>query len=571
MLSLGKNGLQSQAIKLMSKTQPPPVVLVADDQPSATLMLQRVFEYEGYQVVSVHDGLTALESATSILPDLILLDINMPSMNGFDVLKRLREIPATASIPTILITAMGEWPDIVQGLQLGADDYVRKPFHPRELLARAQSKMKARKLEDTLQRRTQDLEALLRVSEALNQRYPIADLLELIVFLVIDLLPGDVGAIYKLDDKGKVIASHVMSRANLPNRDEAEIEAIVRHLQQAQSVQQFLDENRSVLWPDDVTAPKELPPHGIATPMRYADTGVVQAVLLITGQAAYDSHHLQLLDGIGRQANLALRNAELYEIQEKYALHLKDMVDERTRELQSTQRMLIRSEKLASVGRLAASIAHEINNPLMPIKILLDDMLEDIQNGIPADAYAIEKTLESVERIRRVVDKLLEFTGKSPSKHQDSQQLDVNRIIQNVFDLVRKTFEQEGKTITLDLGKLPLIYGDKDGLEQVFMNMALNACEAMTKGGTLHITSTVKADHVVVIFSDTGCGIPHDIIETIFEPFFSTKDDGNGLGLFVSYGIIQNHQGNIEVMSEVNKGTTFSVSLPLTDKALAQA
>jgi two-component system NtrC family sensor kinase len=277
------------------------------------------------------------------------------------------------------------------------------------------------------------------------------------------------------------------------------------------------------------------------------------------------------LEGIGRQANLALRNAELYEIQEKYALHLKDMVDERTRELQSTQRMLIRSEKLASVGRLAASIAHEINNPLMPIKILLDDMLEDIQSGIPADAYAIEKTLESVERIRRVVDKLLEFTGKSPSKQQDSQQLDANRIIQNVSDLVRKTFEQEGKTITTELGEIPLIYGDKDGLEQVFMNMALNACEAMTKGGTLHIISALKDDHIVVTFSDTGCGIPHDIIETIFEPFFSTKDDGNGLGLFVSYGIIQNHQGNIEVTSEVDKGTTFSVSLPLTDKALAQA
>lgn len=555
----------------MSKIPTPPVVLVADDQPSATLMLQRVFEYEGYQVVSVHDGLTALESATSILPDLILLDINMPSMNGFDVLKRLREMPATASIPTILITAMGEWPDIVQGLQLGADDYVRKPFHPRELLARAQSKMKARKLEDTLQRRTQDLEALLRVSEALNQRYPIADLLELIVFLVIDLLPGDAAAIYKLDDKGKAIASQVMLRANLPDQDEKGIAAAVAYLQQGQVVKQFLAENRSVLWPEDVPVPKSLPPHGIATPMRYADTGVVQAILLIAGQKAYDSHHLQLLEGIGRQANLALRNAELYEIQEKYALHLKDMVDERTRELQSTQRMLIRSEKLASVGRLAASIAHEINNPLMPIKILLDDMLEDIQSGIPADAYAIEKTLESVERIRRVVDKLLEFTGKSPSKQQDSQQLDANRIIQNVSDLVRKTFEQEGKTITTELGEIPLIYGDKDGLEQVFMNMALNACEAMTKGGTLHIISALKDDHIVVTFSDTGCGIPHDIIETIFEPFFSTKDDGNGLGLFVSYGIIQNHQGNIEVTSEVDKGTTFSVSLPLTDKALAQA
>lgn len=554
----------------MIKNHNPPLVLVADDQPSATLMLQRVFEYEGYQVTSVHDGIAAFESAHALLPDLILLDINMPGMNGFEVLKKLRETPTTASIPTILITAMGEWPDIVQGLTLGADDYVRKPFHPRELLARAESKMKARKLEETLQRRTQDLEALLRISEALNQHHQINELLELIVFLLIDLLPGDMAAIYKLDEQGKLVAWRSTARANLTEAPDVDIEAIIKQIDHNKLVAQLLQENRPILWPGELTLIPELP-NGIATLMRYSDTGVVNGILLIAGHRTLDDQHLQLLEGIGTQGNLALRNAELYEIQAQHALQLQEKVEERTRELQSTQRMLIRSEKLASVGRLAASIAHEINNPLMPIKIILDDMLEDVRAGMKVDPNAIDKTLESVERIRRVVEKLLEFTGKSPMKHQDAQKLDVNRIIQNVADLVRKTFEQDGKVLTLDLEPLPVIYGDKDGLEQVFLNLALNACEAMEKGGKLHIRSWVENDNEVITFTDNGSGIPADIIDNIFEPFMSTKEDGNGLGLFVSYGTIQNHKGFIEVVSEVNKGTTFTVTLPMTDKAMSKA
>lgn len=557
--------------KVMVKNHIPPLVLVADDQPSATLMLQRVFEYEGYQVTSVHDGLSAYDSANTLLPDLILLDVNMPGMSGFEVLRKLRENPATASIPTILITALGEWPDIVQGLTLGADDYVRKPFHPRELLARAESKMRARKLEESLQRRTQDLSALLRASEALNQHLEIDELLDLIVFLLIDLLPGDVAVVYRLNDEGGILASRSAVRAHHENNPPENIWEQLNALDQQQIVAQLLAAYQAVLWPDAERPALDLPGYGIATMLRYTATEAVQGILMVAGQQPYDAYHLQLLEGIATQANLALRNAELYEIQANYALHLKDMVEERTKELQSTQHMLIRSEKLASVGRLAASIAHEINNPLMPIKLNLDGMLEDVNAGVGVDETAIEKTLESVERIRRVVDKLLEFTGKSPTKQQERRQLDVNRILQNVVDLVRKTFEQEGKTVQLDLTDLPLVYGDKDGLEQVFINLALNACEAMSKGGKLHITSALRDNQLVITFADTGSGIPQDIIERIFEPFVSTKEDGSGLGLFVSYGIIQNHKGLIEVSSTVDQGTTFTIILPLADLIAAKA
>ncbi|PJF37688.1 MAG: hypothetical protein CUN55_20805, partial [Phototrophicales bacterium] len=113
-------------------------------------------------------------------------DVMMPGIDGLEVLSRLRESPVTAGLPTILITAKNEPSDIAHGLQLGADDYIPKPFHPNELLARAESKIQARKLEMTLQRRTQELEALLRVSEELNQHLEVDELLELLLYLVLD-------------------------------------------------------------------------------------------------------------------------------------------------------------------------------------------------------------------------------------------------------------------------------------------------------------------------------------------------------------------------------------------------
>jgi signal transduction histidine kinase len=225
--------------------------------------------------------------------------------------------------------------------------------------------------------------------------------------------------------------------------------------------------------------------------------------------------------------------------------------------------MLIRSEKLASIGHLAASIAHEINNPLQPIRNILDDMSEDIQHQRPIDAQDIAILQESVERIRRIVSQLLEFTGKRSTGDTNVQLLDISRVIEGIVTLNRKFLEREHVTVVTDLPALPPVYGNKDQLEQVFMNLALNAQAAMEGGGTLTIRTRVEGNNLVAEFADNGCGIPADKIDKIFDPFYSTKPNGTGLGLFVSYGIVQSHHGNIEVQSEMNTGSTFTVRLPV--------
>jgi len=529
------------------------LILVADDVLPTTVMLERVFEFEGYDVQSVYDGISAIESAKTLLPDLILLDVNMPGMNGFEVLRRLREDAKTASIPTILITAMGELSDVVQGLNLGADDYLRKPFNSQELLARAKSKIRARKLEESLQHRTRELEVLLRVSEELNQHLEVAELLDFILYLVIDMLPCKIAAIYHLDDDLLVDAFRAQ-------RNDGTL--IIPDLDGQELVDQILQHPEPFYWSQNAFIPNYST--GMITPLQYG--GELRGILLVasdTETTHYDENDLRLLNGIGRSASLAIRNAELYEIQLNYATHLEDMVHSRTRELESAQQMLIQSEKLASVGRLAASVAHEVKNPLFPIRINLEGMLEDVRAGLNVDEGDIERTLESVDRIKSIVDRLLGFTGNWQVNASDTQAVDVNQIIEDIVQLNQKFFEQENIHVRRELNEVPSIRGQKYQLEHVFMNLALNAKDAMPNGGELTIKSCIEKKKIKVVIEDTGTGIPNNLIDKIFEPFVSTKENGNGLGLFISYGIVEKHHGKIDVKSELGKGTQFTVTFPL--------
>ncbi len=535
----------------MAVKHQPPLVLVADDEVNTTIMIQRIFEREGYQVARYNDGLTALQAAQDLVPDLILLDIRMPGIDGFNVLQKLRDNPITAQIPTILVTANAREPaDVARGMHLGADDYIYKPFAPQELVARAQSKMRARQLEDALQRRTQELEALLRVGEELNQHLEGAELQRVVLDLVLQMLPGDVAGIYQLDEEYELI-SHQLQRKPGIN--------ISGLIDSNEILYRFLPAPTASKWPDQPALVDSFAA-GMAVPLRHGDQ-LLGLLVVLSQTETFDESHLRLFKGIGRQAALALRNALLHEIQVNYGLHLEDMVAARTAELQSAQQMLVRSEKLASIGHLAANIAHEINNPLQPITVTLDDMVENVQHHQPVDIRGIEIIQESVERIRRIVSQLLEFTGKR-NMGPDLQIIDIGNILERIRDLNRKFFEKERMTLELDAPALPPIYGSKDQLEQVFMNLTLNAQAAMKAGGKLVIRAFPNGSDIVIEFTDNGCGIPTSQIDKIFDPFFSTKPNGTGLGLFVTYGIIQGHHGSIEVHSKVNAGSTFTLRLP---------
>ncbi len=247
----------------------------------------------------------------------------------------------------------------------------------------------------------------------------------------------------------------------------------------------------------------------------------------------------------------------------------------KVRELERTQleKQLFESEKLAATGRLAASIAHEINNPLEAIKNSLY-LLSTKFEGDPEDRRFLEIANRETERVSAIIQQMLGFYRPSLALAPVS----VNAIIEDILALMEKQLQKQRIHVARHLGAgLPMVMGHGDQLKQVFLNMVLNNQDAMPRGGTLTIRTYVADEEedpvderkmVNVEFSDTGTGIAPEILPHIFEPFFTTKaEKGTGLGLWVSFGIIQSHNGHISVKSRPDRGVTFSISLPVAAQA----
>jgi signal transduction histidine kinase len=240
--------------------------------------------------------------------------------------------------------------------------------------------------------------------------------------------------------------------------------------------------------------------------------------------------------------------------------------------LKDTQEQLIHSEKLASIGTLAAGVAHEINNPLDGIQNCIRSILQEPDDKKKAGHY-LGLIQEGLNRIENIVRKLLDFARPSELKMEYMQ---VNDLLGNSLELVAHRFNNPGIKLNKDFaGNLPLYRGDSHYLQQVFLNIILNALDAMPAGGALTVKTSLAQNapggvslpntRIEVAVSDTGCGIPQENLSKIFDPFFTTKGvgEGTGLGLAVCTGIIKEHRGEIKVKSAVGKGSTFTVLLPV--------
>ncbi|NMB77005.1 MAG: HAMP domain-containing protein [Myxococcales bacterium] len=240
---------------------------------------------------------------------------------------------------------------------------------------------------------------------------------------------------------------------------------------------------------------------------------------------------------------------------------MAEAIARREAELERMTRAQIgQSEKLASIGRLAAGIAHEINNPLTGVLTFAHLLRE--KTHLEGDRGDLDVIIRETTRVREIVRGLLDFARESPSRQEI---LDLNSVIRATLKLVRSQKEFSRVVIQEALADvLPSVRGDRNQLQQVLLNLSLNACEAMPQGGTLSVRSFNDGARVAFSVADTGCGIRPEHMEKIFEPFFTTKPigKGTGLGLSVSYGIVQQHRGSIEVHSELERGTVFTVYLP---------
>jgi two-component system, NtrC family, sensor kinase len=234
------------------------------------------------------------------------------------------------------------------------------------------------------------------------------------------------------------------------------------------------------------------------------------------------------------------------------------------REKLKLEKQLLRSEKLSSLGKLSAGIAHEINQPLTGILTFAHLLLKKFKDD-EATRKDLEIIVRETTRIRGIVQGILDFAREMPMQKKPMR---VEQVLDRTLEIVVRQQRFFGIALVREYGQdVPEIVIDANLLEQVFMNIILNALEAMRGAGVLTVRTRRDKESVEIDFKDTGTGMPEEMIDKIFDPFFTTKDSsegmGMGLGLAVSYGIVKNHNGDILVQSKPGEGTTFTIKLPL--------
>ncbi len=293
---------------------------------------------------------------------------------------------------------------------------------------------------------------------------------------------------------------------------------------------------------------------GLMVPLIYQTR--LSGLLLVSDKVSGREFHgddMEFLSILGNQISVAIENARLYDAEKKA-----------TEQLRAAQQQLVDSERLAALGEMSAKVAHEINNPLGIIKNYLLLIKRSIRDNVQGQNYT-DVVSQEISRIARIVRELLDFhrpTGLA------LEQTDVASVIDEVLLLM----EQQCGKYKIELVRrfdpnCPPVEASPEHLKQVFLNLIINACDAMPDGGTLEISVKTIENDLSIRFSDSGPGIPIDLLPRIFEPFFSTKesDKGSGLGLSVCYGIIKKHRGSITYRN-TDSGGCFEILLPTGGK-----
>ncbi len=288
----------------------------------------------------------------------------------------------------------------------------------------------------------------------------------------------------------------------------------------------------------------------LSVPLRFQDEVIGVINVQTKEPRTFEKHERHLLKTIAHQVSGSLRNARLYE-----------RVLSAKRELEQTQERLVQSEKMAALGRLATTLSHELRNPLAGLKGASQLLLKKTDELDERKQY-VNLILDEVERLGRIVEDLFHFARPRVLRYE---MVDANKIINDV--LLLNTHDQVLMNITVRkrLSKLPMIMADSDKFKQVVVNIILNAMDAMSEGGELIVSSGVirnepeGKDIATFQFRDTGYGIPEDVMGHIFEPFYTTKPRGVGLGLSVCKAIIEEHCGRISISTNNTTGDSTGI------------
>ena len=503
--------------------QPAARLLVVDDDEGNRDILRRQLNRQGYSVEAAAGGAEALRRLAQTTFDLVLLDIVMPGMDGYQVLAEIKTDPRVGGVPVIVISALDEMQSVARCIEMGADDFVSKPFDRVILKAR--------------------IGALLRRREAEREVTHLADRLRL-------LLESTSEGIFGLDREGHCTFINAAAVKMLGySREELlgqSIHALVHYRRRNGSP-----------FPESECPMNRAAREGAAS--RIGDD--------------------MLLDAEGRElpveysANPIVRDGQI-----EGAVIMFSDISERQR----TEEKFRETAKLESLGVLAGGVAHDFNNLLTGI-LGNASLVLDSPDLAERDREKLEYVVTASERAADLTRQMLAYAGKG---RYETRAVELSSLVRETADLMHTLLPKTVHIRTDLAADLPWIEADPSQLQQVIMNLVINAGEAIGEphSGTVAVQTSecilTEADVaafdrgevapgpcIMLEVSDTGCGMPPEVLARIFDPFFTTKFTGRGLGLAAVLGIIKSHRGTIQVQSAVGQGSRFRVYLPATAKA----
>jgi signal transduction histidine kinase len=537
------------------------LILIVDDDRTVVRLCQRLLERAGYQVLAVTDPLEGIRLLAQREIDLLITDIRMPVMDGFELISQAKQMHP--DLPVLVMTGFASVDNAIQALHRGVDGLILKPFENTSDLVQSTQQV----LEESRQRRDaarlQALRPLFNVSERLLAETSPQLLEKLILDTIFEFFQAGFAGIYRMNEQNACV--EVVRTTAV---EASPVDMVIQQQLLQEAVKNSTPSLLSISGPDRaLLAGSVLEEIGwesvIVVPVTRNNTQFVLCASRPLGAAPFVQADLEMLVILGRQAAVALENARLYSDLRSYVQRIEE-----------SQRALIQAEKMAAVGRLVASLAHEINNPLQAVRNCLHLAA---RKGLESDQrmqYLLMTDAE-LERLVLTVRRMLDFYRPSGV---DKQKVDIQLLVDQVLALLGVQLRDQAIQVHVSYhGENQALMVVPDQIQQVIFNLLINSMDAMEEVeqiGTPHPLSLPakqlwidvyhEPDAVRILIEDSGSGIPLADRERVFEPFVSTKPHGTGLGLAVSYGIIEKHQGNLSIVDpRFGKGACFEIILPL--------
>jgi PAS domain S-box-containing protein len=505
-------------------------IVVIDDEADIREVLTIALQDAGYHVKTAPDGHSGIQLIEAFSPQIVITDIRMPGISGLEVLASVKQKSPETEV--IVATAFGEMDLAIRALQLDASDFITKPIGDETLalaLQRARERFTSRK-------KLKDYTSLLEKEKAATSQ----ELARTIAFQR-NLIDSSMDGILGCNQDGRVVIyNQSMEKMLGYSKAEAHRKMALGQFFPAEAEARFREELASD---------------------RYA------------GENRLLLYETSLLDKSGRQLPVQASAALLFDEGRPSGLvcFFRDLREIRRLEQEmSDQARILHQDKMMSMGRLAASVVHEINNPLSGILNYLRLMSRILRQHSITEDYKekFQRYLNLVEneinRCSRIVSNLLSFSRMSPPSFDNVQ---INELLERCILLGQHKLELSNISLKSSVpANLPAVKGDFNQLQQCVINLIFNAVDAMPDGGTLNVAGHHDIDRNIVMVSvtDSGLGIPDEDLPHIFEPFYTTKKEGFGVGLGLStvYGILERHGGHISVESRAGEGTVFHIELP---------